>query len=189
MTTLLPPSWTRPELAMETAFAPQISRIPVEIHKLWNPAECPAELLPWLAATLSVDVWDPEWPEQTQRDVIAASISVHRHKGTVAAVKAALVAAGYGASTLIEGATAEIYNGAITHDGSKTYATADHWATYQVILERAITFDQAETLARILTRVAPARCHLSRLTYVQANNRYNGAITHDGAYAYGIAEV
>jgi P2-related tail formation protein len=39
---------------------------------------------------MSVEDWDSTWTEQQKRDVIAASVEVHRHKGTIGAMKAAL---------------------------------------------------------------------------------------------------
>jgi phage tail P2-like protein len=64
------------------------------IAGLWDPATCPADLLPYLAWALSVDVWNPDWPEATKRAVIAASPSIHRRKGTRAAVEDAVGALG-----------------------------------------------------------------------------------------------
>ena len=91
---LLPPNSTATEHALvgaadESRLAPEI------IATLWNPATCPASTLPWLAWALSVDEWDPTWDETTQRRVIAASIDIHRHKGTVDAVRKALTALGH----------------------------------------------------------------------------------------------
>lgn len=33
----------------------QIQRVPIPLRQLWNPNTCPAELLPYLAWSLSVD--------------------------------------------------------------------------------------------------------------------------------------
>jgi len=87
---LLPPNRTK----LESAFAntAQLGGVPVPVDTLWNPWQCPASLLPWLAWALSVDVWDSRWPENTQRAVIAASIPVHRTKGTPGGVLRALSA-------------------------------------------------------------------------------------------------
>lgn len=68
--------------------------LPVEIGKLWNPDTCPEALLPWLAWSLSVDKWDPVWDAKTKRNAIKASAKIHKHKGTVGAVKAALSSLG-----------------------------------------------------------------------------------------------
>jgi phage tail P2-like protein len=34
---------------------------PAVIVTIWNPATCPAVLLPWLAQGVSVDVWSDAW--------------------------------------------------------------------------------------------------------------------------------
>ncbi len=76
---LLPLNSTPFEDAVEAALTLDC---PVATGDLWNAATCPAPLLSWLAWALSVDIWDPSWPEAVQRNVIAASPAVHREKGT-----------------------------------------------------------------------------------------------------------
>jgi len=93
-TTLLPPSASELENTAAEIFA-QRANLPVRIGDLWNPDACPAEQLPWLAWALSVDRWFPDWTETQRRQAIAASYEVHRHKGTPAAVKAALSVLGH----------------------------------------------------------------------------------------------
>ena len=88
-TDLLPPNATELERAFDReaqrAFEPA-SRIPV----VWDPAQCPERLLPYLAWALSVDEWRDAWPLARKRQVIAASVSVHRRKGTIGAIRRAL---------------------------------------------------------------------------------------------------
>lgn len=91
---LLPPNATPLERALEAATR-RIDAIPAPLRDLWNPATIPAPLLPWLAWGLSVDVWDAAWTEARKRAVVAASIAVHRRKGTAAAVRVALAALDY----------------------------------------------------------------------------------------------
>lgn len=93
MSDLLPPNRTVLELALSEAGA--FTAVPDAVATLWNPATCPATLLPWLAWALSVEEWDETWDEATQRRVVAASIEIHRRKGTVAAVKKALTSLGH----------------------------------------------------------------------------------------------
>lgn len=62
------------------------------VSELLNPEICPVHLLGWLAWSLSVDEWDPNWPEARKRAVCAASVEVHRRKGTVSAMRIALAA-------------------------------------------------------------------------------------------------
>lgn len=92
---LLPHKATPFERAMANSVA-RISDIPVPLRDLWNPQKCPVNLLPWLAWALSVDEWDTNWTEQQKRNVITASVEVHRQKGTIGAVRKALEPFGLG---------------------------------------------------------------------------------------------
>lgn len=184
--TLLPNNAGPGEGALEQATA-RVGAVTVVIDDLWNPEACPASLLPWLAWALSVDAWDPAWTEAHKRDVLAASASVHRKKGTRQAVVTALASAGYGDAEVIEYFGWDFYNGASTHDGSITYAEADHWAEYRIKLARPITIAQADQVRRILGSVAPARAHLKLLDFTEALNLYNNAIVYNGVYTHGVA--
>lgn len=97
----LPPNATAAERAMAETVA-RVSDVPVPVGDLWNPQACPAALLPWLAWALSVDTWDAGWSEATKRAVIAASVAVHRRKGTPWAVRQAMTAAGAPGMTVEE---------------------------------------------------------------------------------------
>lgn len=90
---ILPPNASPVELALLTAELARLASVdPAVIATIWNPATCPAVLLPWLAQGVSVDVWSDGWSETTKRAVIAASPIVHRLKGTIGAVRRALAA-------------------------------------------------------------------------------------------------
>lgn len=89
--TLMPPSSSPLEKAVDLTAARHIEAIPVRrIFDQYHPQHCPTSLLGWLAWAVSVDDWNPDWPEQVKRDVIESSISVHRHKGTPYSIKKAL---------------------------------------------------------------------------------------------------
>ncbi|WP_247392562.1 phage tail protein I [Ralstonia pseudosolanacearum] len=92
--TLLPPNATPLERRAAQAGA-RIERVPVPLRDLWNPATCPAELLPFLAWSFSVDRWNPAWPLATKRAVTAASYFVHRKKGTIGALRRAVEPLGF----------------------------------------------------------------------------------------------
>ncbi|MBH9537901.1 phage tail protein I [Novosphingopyxis sp. YJ-S2-01] len=89
---LLPPSSTPLERAIEAALTRRMDAVEVPIRDLWKPDTCPAHLLPWLAWALSVDLWDDGWSEARKRRVVADAFFVHRHKGTIGAVRTALKA-------------------------------------------------------------------------------------------------
>jgi phage tail P2-like protein len=90
---LLPSNQTPLEAALAIAMTLQVD--PSVLATLNDPWHCPAEVLPWLAWALNVDIWDAGWPEQMQRTVIAGTRELKRHKGTSWAVKQALNLMGY----------------------------------------------------------------------------------------------
>lgn len=183
---VLPSGSGRAELALARSVRDALT-FSIPNGNLWNPETCPDSVLPWLAWALSVDNWDAAWPAERKRAVIAAAVAIHRKKGTPWSVKAALDAAGYGTATLIEHTDAAVFDGAVPRDGTRTRAAADHWAEYRVILDRPMTIAQAEAVRRILSTVAPARCHLKVLDYTRAANIYNATVPRDGSYRRGIA--
>ena len=88
---LLPPNATGFERALEAA---PDRNIDIPIRKLWSSAECPVDLLPYLAWALGVEEWDPGWPEPVKRAAVANAIRIHREKGTLAGLKRVLDTAG-----------------------------------------------------------------------------------------------
>jgi len=73
-----------------TAAIKRASDLNAPIADLFNPESCPEAFLGHLAWALSVDEWDDHWPVETKRQVCKTAVEVHRHKGTVYAVKTAL---------------------------------------------------------------------------------------------------
>ncbi|KAF0182672.1 MAG: phage tail protein P2 protein I family [Hyphomonadaceae bacterium] len=98
MNSLFAPNFTQFEKTLARQFL--TSALPESIPELWNPNTCPPALLPWLAWSLSVDDWDPNWSVAVRRAQIKSSVSIHRKKGTSAAVRAAVAA--FGADILIK---------------------------------------------------------------------------------------
>lgn len=88
--TILPPNALPIERALDAAEALRLDALPVPVRDVWNPAVCPAPLLPWLAWGVSIDLWDTNWTEAIKRDAIASAIDEQRRKGTKAAVRKAL---------------------------------------------------------------------------------------------------
>jgi phage tail P2-like protein len=91
---LLPTGSSALEVAAAEALASP-GAMSVPLRQLWNPYACPVELLPYLAWAWSVDRWDSAWPESTKRAVVAASQYVHRHKGTIGAIRRVVEPLGY----------------------------------------------------------------------------------------------
>ena len=184
--TLLPNSATPGELALEQATA-RVGDVPAPVRDLWNPDTCPANLLPWLAWALSVDDWEPTWSETAKRETIRRSYFVHRRKGTLAAVQAAVSAASLGNPQVIEGFGVKFYDGISLHDGTIDHSSADHWAEYRVLLDRPVTNAQADQVRKILSTVAPARSHLKQLDFQEVAHLYDAAINYDAQFNYGAA--
>jgi len=101
---LLPPSSTKQERAISLTLA---RSIPVPLKTLWDPWSCPADTLAWLGWALAVDGWDANWTEAQKRGAIAASIAIHKTKGTIGAMRRALQAIGYEVD--IDEATGQVF--------------------------------------------------------------------------------
>jgi hypothetical protein len=159
------------------------------VREVWSSTTCPAKYLGFLAWALSVNEWDGAWPEATQRAVIASATAVHRRKGTVWSIKAALAVCGYPGAEVIEGAGGNVlYNGSNDrlHNGLDFYgAGTSNWASYRVKLPSPISNAQAPQVRRILANTAPARCVLQALEFSAVAATYNGATVFDGSFNYG----
>ncbi|MGP6422214.1 phage tail protein I [Pseudomonas putida] len=92
MRSLLPLNSTPLERAIEATIA-ETTLIP--LRTLYNPDTCPVHLLPHLAWAWSVDRWDPAWPEPVKRAAIKASFYIHKHKGTIGALRRVVEPLGY----------------------------------------------------------------------------------------------
>lgn len=93
MSSLLPPNASRLERAAEQA-TDRIGDIPAPARDLWDPDNCPAEFLPWLAWALSVDAWNSNWPVHIKRSVVRSAIAIQRRKGTAQSVREVVQAFG-----------------------------------------------------------------------------------------------
>lgn len=92
--TLLPCNASALERALDITPAIALNSIPHYVRDTANADTIPNVLLPWLAWSRRVEVWDSNWSDEQKRAVIKASFEVHRKKGTVGAVKNALAALG-----------------------------------------------------------------------------------------------
>lgn len=88
-TSLLPPNASALERALEAATR-RIDDVPVPLRDLWDPLACPIDLLPWLAWSLSIDIWDSDWSEAAKREQVAQALQMQRRKGSVASVRSLL---------------------------------------------------------------------------------------------------
>jgi phage tail P2-like protein len=92
MKSLLPSNSTQLERAIEAAF---YEKTIVPLRTLYNADTCPAHLLLHLAWAWSVDRWDYRWSEATKRAAIKASYYIHKHKGTIGALRRVVEPLGY----------------------------------------------------------------------------------------------
>lgn len=92
MTSLLPNNATPLERAVEGAGTETTA---ITLRTLYNPDTCPAHLLYQLAWAWSVDRWDDAWSEAVKRSVIKSSFYIHKHKGTIGALRRVVEPFGY----------------------------------------------------------------------------------------------
>lgn len=86
---LLPPQATELERDIEQATV-RATDIPTPMDTIWNADTCPPALLGWLAWAVSVDEWNPDWPDQVKRDAIKTAPLLHKRKGTLWALEYAM---------------------------------------------------------------------------------------------------
>lgn len=198
---LVPPHTLPAERAMMRAVEAALD-IPIPIGTVWNPETAPDEVLPFLAWALSVDEWDPLWPEDRQREIIARSIELHRIKGTLAAVDLVLELMGHPDAVIIEDkdwpryGEETFFGGAVEYgaDGL-VYGPSDaSWADYWVEVQSPVTISDAARLAARIIEVAPVRSRLRSVkmvgvvyVYGAADLVYGAPVTYGGVYEFGGA--
>lgn len=84
---LLPPNASPFERAESLTSAARYPRPAEIIRNAIDPWKCPAHLLPWLAWSWSVDLWNDQWSEERKRQVISRTVELHRLKGTAAGLR------------------------------------------------------------------------------------------------------
>jgi len=163
---LLPSGSTQLEVAAAQALA-QIGRLKVPLRELWDPQTCPLTLLPYLAWAFSVDRWDENWTESAKRSAVRAAWFVHKHKGTVGALRRVVEPLGY----LIR----------IT----EWWQTHDNPGTFRLdvgVLETGITEEMYLELERLIADAKPCSRHLIGLSINLdgTGDFYIAAATYDG---------
>ncbi|MEY0278600.1 phage tail protein I [Providencia rettgeri] len=166
---LLPVGSSPLELAAAESLA-QIERVPIPIRELWNPDKCPVHLLPYLAWAFSVDRWDKNWTEKTKRDAVKAAMFIHKHKGTIGALRRVVEPLGY----LIR-----------VVEWWQTNETAGTFRLDIGVLETGITEEMYQELEALIFDAKPASRHLVGLT-IQLEVK--GQI-HCAASSYGGDEL
>lgn len=163
---LLPVGSSPLELAAAKASA-ELTHVPVLLRQLWNPATCPAPLLPYLAWVFSVDRWDECWAEDAKRNVILTAKYIHKHKGTIGAIRRVVELLGY----LI--------------NVTEWWQTSDVPDTFRLdigVLESGITEEMYLEMERLIADAKAASRHLIGLNITQdvRGSFYTGGLSYDG---------
>lgn len=165
--TLLPSGSTQLERNTVEALS-DAEALPVALRDLYNPATCPAVLLPYLAWAWSVDYWNYDWPESTKRAVVAAAFDVHRRKGTRAAIRRAIEPLGF-AVDIVEWFAA------------RPPAARGTFAMQVNVSNEGISDDIYREVVRLIDETKPVSRHLSSLTIALQTKP---APVHVGVAAY-----
>nr|DAR60798.1 MAG TPA: tail protein [Caudoviricetes sp.] len=123
---------------------------PILIPDLINPDRCPESFLPYLAWAYSVDKWDEAWTEEVKRLAIKQSYFIHKHKGTIAAVKRVIEPIGY----LID--LKEWFN-------SQPQGKPGSFSLTVEVPESGLTEQTYNELVRLIQDVKPVSRHLTTL--------------------------
>lgn len=70
----------------------KITELEAKNKYVFNGDLAPENVLPFLAWSLSVDDWSDNWEVDIKRNIIKTSVTLHRQKGTIGALKQALSA-------------------------------------------------------------------------------------------------
>ncbi|MBQ4814009.1 phage tail protein I [Pseudoalteromonas luteoviolacea] len=176
---LLPVNKTRLESELEQSLALNRTQfntervIPESIGSQWDPLTCPEGLLPWLAWALSVDEWDETWSVETKRSMIAHSVSIHKHKGTVGAVKRALQSLGLQIEFFEWFEDIDDVYLAPHHSGEPHTFTFIAWANEIPYTSRAVVLDQKlyDAIYRVTNQTKPQRTHFDFLVGMKMSSQ------------------
>ncbi|NOU49532.1 phage tail protein I [Pseudoalteromonas sp. JBTF-M23] len=180
---LLAPNASKFEQAHERAtYFDDVKPIPDYVAKHWHPDTCPEKLLPWLAWSLSVDDWDEQWPVEAKRALIKNSVAIHKHKGTVGAVKRALKSLG----VVIEFFEwfEDVDNTALipVHSKEPNTFTFITWANEQVYTSQQVALSDAlyKAINRVTNQTKPQRAHFNFLVGAKLDLGITVATTSSG---------
>lgn len=153
---LLPPNTTDAEHALEDTLRMDVDLSAV--GTLWNPATCPAVVLPFLAWGLAIARWDSTWTEAEKRAAVAEAIPFHKRKGTRAAVMEVLDRF-HPLLELVEGWQT---------DPRRIAHTFEVRASAALIPADFLTPETAASIIRDVAAVKPVRSHFNFVQYVEA---------------------
>ena len=178
----------RYRILADLGLRPQLAALPKLMPRLVDLVA--PEHLELLAESRSILNEDGYWlaeSDDARRRLIKGAYELHRYKGTPWAIREIVRRLGFGEITLIERMGNKTHNGEIRRNGIYRHGHGSRWAYYRVILNRAITQDQARLLRKTLAAFAPARCVLDALDFQAAALRHNGQAVRNGQFTRGTA--
>lgn len=166
MNKLLPPASSATEHNLAECNS-AITHLPIALRHLCDPASCPTDLLPYLAWAMSVDRWDPHWPDRTRRSVINIAFSIHQHKGTTQALRDVIEPFGYLRSIV---------------EWWQTGGTPGTFSLEIGVLDTGITPEMYQEMERLIEDVKPVSRHLTGINIIQdvTGRLYVGGTSTDG---------
>jgi phage tail P2-like protein len=171
---LLPPNASPMEKAIVQVMVEMLD-IATPMALLCNPDTIPLHLLPWLAWSLGLDMWNPEWPEAVKRNRVRQAITIARRKGSAQSVHD--VAAAYGGLVTIR----EWFE---TEPPGEPF-TAECLLTLTGISGDATSARYVDDVIGDIRRTKPARTHITFTQGVQASGKVGViAIARPLAYAH-----
>lgn len=155
----------------------------------WLIDTVPESLLDILAKEFSLTIyegWGMATSPEKKREMLKASVALHRSKGTPASIRRILKILGFGEVQIITHLHTLKHNGKGKRDGTYFHGDKKKWAFYRVkFLERPVTNSQASIIKEVLKSFAPAHEVLLSLDYAQVAITHNGQAKRNGEYNYG----
>lgn len=121
-----------------------------------------------------------------QRAYLQQVVAIKKLKGTVHSIREIFRLLGLGEVVIYEGRGGKRYDGVFTYDGFPVYdGRARNWAVYRVVVDASLTTRMATRIRALLSKWAPARCHLWDIQSTGERLIYNAFADYSGAYNYG----
>lgn len=191
---LLPPFEDKRLHEIEKFSASIIEKLLIEvkpIDNIFDPQKCDVKFLPYLAYAKGVDIWNEAFTEQNKRNLIAASLKLHKLKGTVWAMQEVLKALDMASdeepADIKEGLCIK-YDGSHKSDGIYNHGDKSKWRYYTIKLAKPVTIKKGLAARDLLEQYAPKRSILKIITYSKLN-AYDKTIKYDGTYSHGTIGV
>lgn len=141
-----------------------------------------------LAEAKSVEGFDGLFLAKTpkeKKEIIKASLELHRRKGTPFSIREILRKLGFGEVILIEGLSNVKRNKTIKRNAAAMRGDDKSWAYYSIEFNRRISKQDAIFIREVLRNYAPTRSVLASMVFEKHNILRNGTYTRNGEYSRG----